>query len=211
MRRLHHDEQGLAGTVLVIVIAWALAAVLMLTGTLVAAQQIDDLVADITTSVSAIDDDTASVALAEETTRISGDILSAAQPLEEQLDQVLGSVASIDTSVVSILDTAGSIDSSVNSIRASASDIDSSVRSINSRLDGTFAHVRSIRQGIEDINVRVDTIIGLVRGIESDTDDVRHVFRRGDNYPVDAGIRGHAESIDCSGLTGLATGGGEQC
>ena len=81
-------EAGLAGIALVIVIAWALAAVMMLTGTLIAAQQIDDRVATILGEVSPIDDDLDSVKLAQETDRIAKDILTAAEPLSGQLDQV---------------------------------------------------------------------------------------------------------------------------
>src|SRR2546427_1792639 len=95
------DERGLAGKVLVGVVAWALGAVLMLTSTLVSAQQIDNRVHRITTIVTPIDHNLDSVNLTIETNRIAQEILTAAKPLPGQLDQVLAtkipeSAASID-------------------------------------------------------------------------------------------------------------------
>ncbi|HLJ09286.1 MAG TPA: hypothetical protein VKX24_12175, partial [Acidimicrobiia bacterium] len=49
------DERGLAGKILVGVVAWALGAVLLLTSTLVSAQQIDSRVERIRHTVSPID------------------------------------------------------------------------------------------------------------------------------------------------------------
>lgn len=192
---MFHEEQGMAGTVLVVVIAWALAAVLMLTGTLVAARQIDETVADIRGSVTEIDDDLEAIALAEETTDISGRILTAAQPLEGQLDAVIAAADDIDGSASSILSTAGEIDASVNSITGSADEINATVESIRSRLSSTNDHVSSISQGVTDINHRADVIIGHVRSIQSDTSAVLHEVR--EREPTDDGIRGHAHSIDC--------------
>ena len=64
-----NEETGLAGKILVGVIAWALGAVLLLTNTLVAAQQIDNRVDRITHTVGPIDHDLDSVNLAAETNR----------------------------------------------------------------------------------------------------------------------------------------------
>ncbi len=72
------DETGLAGQILVGVVAWALGAVLLLTNTLVAAQQIDSRVDRITHTVGPIDHDLDSVSLAAETNRIAGEINTAA-------------------------------------------------------------------------------------------------------------------------------------
>src|SRR5919106_2812050 len=103
------DETGLAERILVGVIAWALAAVLMLTSTLVTANQIDDTVAYIRTQVSPIDKDLDSVKLAEKTNELAGRILTAAEPLSGQLGTVLDNTNSIDATAKSINDTAGQI------------------------------------------------------------------------------------------------------
>jgi methyl-accepting chemotaxis protein len=207
--RLHTDDQGIGGFVLVIVVAWALAAVLMLTGTLVSAQQIDERVAEITGLVSDIDDNTTAVELAGETGRIAADILAAAEPLSGQLDAVIDSAGSINTSAGSIFENAESINAAVRDINGSAGDIGRSVRSIHSRLSGTLTSVQSINAGIADINRRADTIIALARGIGADLTNVLAEVRLRD--AGNDGIRGHARSIDCSFAVRAGGGGGGGC
>ena len=106
MRRTRfRDEAGLAGKILVGVIAWALGAVLLLTNTLVAAQQIDTRVDRITHTVTPIDHNLDSVKLAAETNRIAGEILVAAKPLSGQADQIIQTTASIDGTAKAINST----------------------------------------------------------------------------------------------------------
>lgn len=196
-----HGEQGLAGASLVIVIAWALAAVMMLTGTLVAAQAIDETVFGLTNTLTEIDEDTASVELAAETNRIATDINSAAAPLSGQLDEVIASAQSIDDTVPQILGTAGeinetakSINSTVLGIGTTADDIGATVNGIHGNLSAILPVTQVINQGVKDINARADVIIGLVNGIKSDTGNIlAQVGRKNEN-----GIHGHANSIDCS-------------
>lgn len=158
MRALR-GERGLAPALLVVVIAWALAAVLMLTGTILSAQQIErDVRGSIVGSTSEIDSDLDSVRLAAETTRISGDILTAAEPLVGQLDQVTVSARSIDREARSILDTAESINDDVVQINATAGAINTTVRSINTTA--------------RSINVNVASILTTARGIESTADAI---------------------------------------
>ena len=98
MRRLD-DEGGLAGKILVGVVAWALGAVLLLTNTLVAAQQIDTRVDRIRHTVTPIDRNLDSVKLAVETNRIAQEILAAAKPLSGQADQIIQTTGSIDGTI----------------------------------------------------------------------------------------------------------------
>lgn len=215
--RLHerlHGEQGLAGASLVIIIAWALAAVLMLTGTLVAAQQIDERVFEITNTVGAIKDDTGHIALTQDINEAASGIREAAAPLSGQLDSVIASAGNINSSVDSILatageinQTAGTINSTVLSINATARDIGASVDSIHSGLAGTLGHVREIHTGVADINRRADVVIAAVNGIKADTGAIRNEVG---TVGVPS-IRGHAESIDCNSIVvvlGLLAGSG---
>jgi hypothetical protein len=197
-------EQGIAGTVLVIVIAWALAAVLMLTVTLVAAQDIEETVGEITepeegsvlNAVYGIDGDLGPVALATAIERTSSDILTAAKPLEEQLDQVLVATDSIDASARSILSTAGDIDNTVNSI-------DGTVDSIHSRLGGTDEHVSgSINPGLRRASQQSVDALALVESIGADVGAI--LVQVQEREPTNDGIKGHAHSIDCRVL-------GENC
>lgn len=197
------NESGIAGTVLVIVIAWALAAVLMLSVTLLAARDISETVGklpdpeggSILNEVTDIDGNLGPVALATEIKRTSDDILTAAEPLDGQLDQVLAATDEIDASTRSILSTAGEIDSTVNSIDASAGEINGSVASIRDRLGSVDGTVDSIHQGVAGINQRADTVIALTRSIKSDSGAILSQVR--EREPLNDGIRGHAHSIDC--------------
>ncbi len=144
---------------LVVVIAWALAAVLMLTGTLLAAQSIEGRVTSIVGSTSAIDDDLDAVRLAARTSRISGRILEAAAPLSSELDQVIVAARSIDRTAGSILDTAESINGRVVSINATAGSINATVRSIRS-------NAGSIESTAESIDTRAGAIDSTVESIE---------------------------------------------
>lgn len=199
--RSSSSAQNLA---LVIVIAWALAAVFMLTRTMLAASQIDRRVGVITGEVSAIDTDTDSVRLTQEINQKATGILEAAKPLDGQLDSVINSTKSIDGSVDSILGTAGSINETVLSIGGTADSIGSTVDSINGRISSILSVASSIDQGVEDINGRAIRIISLVRGIKGDT---------GNTLGQVLEIHRHANSINCTqavSTLGLL-GGGEGC
>lgn len=206
--RLHRDEAGLAGASLVIVIAWALAAVLMLTGTLVAAQQIDERVFEIRNLVTDIGEGTQHVALTQEINASAAGILDAAAPLTGQLDQVIESAGSIDGTVTSILGTAGEINSvaagqinpNVLTIGGSGAGIGGSVEQIHASFSALLPVVNSINQGVADINGRVDVVLDNVVGIKSDTGNIVREVGTGPNQ---ASIQGHAASIDCHAVVAL--------
>lgn len=155
----------LPGLVLVIVIFWALAAVLMLTGTLINAREIEDTVEVINQEVSStdgIDKDLDSVKELEQTRRTVADIRDAADPLTGQADQIIAAAGSINRSAKSILGTAGTINSTaksingtVRSINASVNSIGSSVVQINSRVDSIESNVLSINGLGRSINAAV--------------------------------------------------------
>ena len=177
--RLLRGERGLAPALLVIVIAWALAAVLMLTGTILSAQRIERDVGSIVGSTSSIDNDLDSIRLAKKTTRISEDILTAAEPLVGQLDQVVVSARSIDREARSILDNAeeingdvfaindvaGSINDEVHSINATAGSINETVTSILGNARDIESTAGSINASAGSINASVQSIGGSVVGI----------------------------------------------
>ena len=191
MRRLT-DERGLAGKILVGVIAWALAAVLMLTTTLISAQQIDNRVARITTEVSPIDKDLDSVALAIETNNIAKEILTAAKPLSGQVDEITKASASIDTSAKSIDSTVASIGSTVGSIDTNAKEINSTVLSINGTVRAINSTAQEINGTVKSIDRSVASINGTVHGINGNLGEILNVARS---------IRGERQ-----GFTGFGTG-----
>ena len=153
---------ALPGIVLVIVIAWALAAVLMLTGTLLNAREIKDDVTVINNQVSPIEKDLQSVALAAETVRISSDINAAAQPLSGQATQILQAANRINTTARSILTTAGSINQTARQINTTVTQIHGTVISIAGAVQAIGANVGSIFSRVQTIGGRVASIHALV-------------------------------------------------
>lgn len=198
MRALR-GERGLAPALLVVVIAWALAAVLMLTGTILAAQRIEGRVGSIVGSTSQIDGDLDAVRLAGETGRISADIRTAAKPLAGELDQVIVAARDIDRTARSILDNAGSINRKVVTINATAGAINSNVRAINATADSINTNVASIQAraaGIEStagaINRNARSIDGRVDGINASVDSIdgRLGGTLAETRTIDAGVAG---------------------
>ena len=186
------DEQGVVGVILTIVIVWALVAVVMLTRTLEAAQQINTRVIDITASVSGANKhlntgcnqaqpstcQATALPVLSQTEDIAKQIDTAAKPLTGQAGQILTSVNSINTSVTSILTTAKDINGTVHSIGGLVGTIGASVGTIHSNLSQvntgfiTVKGTGAFGPGVSDINHRADVILGLispVNGIKADT------------------------------------------
>jgi len=167
-------ERGLAPAILILVIVWALAAVLMLTGTLVAAGQIDDSVAIIKPEVSDIGTDTEAIALAAKTARISNEIRKAAVPLTGELDDTLTAARGINTTAKSILGKAGAINTTavainrnVKLIGTTVSSIGSNVSAIGGTVQAINRNARSINASARSINANARSINASAKGIDS--------------------------------------------
>ncbi|HEX2718582.1 MAG TPA: hypothetical protein VHM67_12950, partial [Gemmatimonadaceae bacterium] len=181
-------QAGVVGANLAITLAFALFAVIQLTRTTVAAQQIDDRVDTIVNDVGDIDEDLVNVPKLDETNRIAKQIRAAAAPLSAQAGEILATAKSIDGTVSSILGNAGSINGTVHGIRGNLSTLAPVVRSIN--------------DGVATINGQADNVIRDVRNIKIDLDNVlAQVGGGGTGGHTNANgktISGHANSIDCS-------------
>ena len=125
-------ERGVVGVNLVLVIAFALYAVIMLSRTTLAAKQIDDRVRVIVTEVGP----GSNVSRLDETQKLNTigktaeDILAAARPLSGQAQ--------------TIINTAKSIDNTVSAINANANEINGTVKSINSTAAALLPVVQQI-------------------------------------------------------------------
>ena len=153
---------ALPGIVLVIVIAWALAAVLMLTGTLINAREIKDDVSVINSQVSPIEKDLRYVALAAKTVDLTVRINAAAQPLTGQANQILSAARRINTTARSILATAENINQTVRQINRTVISIQGNVISISGAVAAIGADVSSIFGRVQTIGARVASIHRLV-------------------------------------------------
>jgi prophage DNA circulation protein len=187
------DEAGLAGKILVGVIAWALGAVLLLTNTLVAAQQIDTRVDRITHTVGPIDHNLDSVALAIQTNKTAGEIRAAAEHLSAQAGQVVDATASIDGTAKSIDTTVGHIGDAVKGIDGSARSINGNVLDINKTVKDINGTARTISGTVNKIDGNVAGIGGSVNGISASLTAVLGIAQqiRGDHAatgPTGVGI-----------------------
>jgi len=181
-------EAGVVGANLAITLAFALFAVIQLTRTTLAAQQIDDRVEVITSDVGEIDEELVNVPKLDQTVEIVKGIQAAAAPLSAQANDILV--------------TARSIDGTVSGILGNATSINGTVRSIRGNLGALQPVVRSINDGVATINGQADRAIDLVRGIKLDLDGVLNEVGGGGVAGHTVGgqktISGHANSIDCS-------------
>jgi hypothetical protein len=219
---------------------WGLLAAVMLIHTLLDAKQIDKRVSAITTSVSEIDRDTASIGMMQETNRISGELLAASEPLPGTLEAMRGVTAGLAGKVDSILAGTTTIERNSTEIerkvvgaRDTAAEINGSVKGIGQSLAGILATLRSTEKAAREINTSTKglhtTVVALLpvtkaidtgiatsnRGIAAAADFV--VAIRADTGNILAGVPDllkHARSIDCSPgliLLGGLSGPGEGC
>lgn len=153
---------SLPGIVLVVVIVWALAAVLMLTGTLVNAREIDNTLPLIKAQVFPIDEELDNVKLAEETARLTERIRIAAAPLSEQADRIIVEARKIDRNAASILVTARAINGTAEAINGNALAINDNALAINDTVSAISGNVVSINQTVNSIGGSVFSINGRV-------------------------------------------------
>jgi uncharacterized protein YoxC len=230
----------LARVVLAILGVWGLLAGLMMIRTLLATKQIDKRVAVATTSLSEIDKDSQSIALMQETNRLSGELLTASRPLPGTLEAMRGVTAGLAGKVDSILVGATTIEQNskeiegkVLSARDTAAEINGSVKGVGQSLAGILATLRATQTAAGEINTStrginsavVDLLpvtkgidAGIGRANEGVVEALRHVVAiRDDIRDILAGLpdlQKHMRSIDCdSGFSTLfgALGPGEAC
>jgi uncharacterized protein YoxC len=230
----------LARVVLAILGVWGLLAGLMMIRTLLATKQIDKRVAVATTSLSEIDKDSQSIALMQETNRLSGELLTASRTLPGTLEAMRGVTAGLAGKVDSILSGATTIEQNsqeiegkVLSARDTAAEINGSVKGIGQSLAGILATLRAtqtaaaeINTSTRGINTAVVDLLPVTRGIDAGigranegvVEALKHVVAiRDDIGDILDGLpdlQKHMRSIDCdsgfSTLFGLL-GPGEAC
>jgi hypothetical protein len=188
-------ERGIVGVNLVLVICFALYAVIMLSSVTLSAKQIDDHVKVIVTevgpgsNVARLDQ----VAILDTVADRADQILAAAKPLSGQANEILVTAKSIDNTVHDINGTAKDINGVVNSINGKASGIQGVVNEIR----GTPGTPSSPGVGTTSINMRADNIINNVNGIQSDLHSTQ-----ANTSSIDA----HTYSINCGAIAGVLMG-----
>jgi hypothetical protein len=194
------DEGGVVGFNLALTIAFALFAVIELSRVVLAATQIDDRVKVIITevgpgsNVSRLDE----TQKLNETGRMAEDILTAAQPLSGQAQQIIDTAKSIDGTVSKILTNAGEINTTVRSINGTVSALLPVVQNIHG--DETMSAQKG---GVAAINKRAQAALPVVGGIQSD-------LSRANILGTLVSVDRHAVAI-CNGAAITLVGGGVRC
>ena len=166
------DEKGIVALNLVLVIAFALYAVIQLSRTALAAKQIKQRVKTITTevgpgsNVSRLDE----VAILDTVAARADQILAAAKPLSGQANDILIAARSIDATGSRILENAQQINGSARSINGTFQTLAPVVNNIRGAPGNIDAPAPADRGGVQAINIRVDNILRSVSGIERDLD-----------------------------------------
>ena len=206
-------DRGIVGVNLVLVIAFALYAVIMLSRTTLAAKQIDDRVRVIVTEVGP----GSNVSRLDETQKLN--------TIGRTAEDIQAAARNLSGQAQVILDTARSIDNTVSAINANANEINGVVKSINStaasllptvqNIHGDDGNMDPLRGGVWSINQRADIAKPDVAGI---SDDLGQVFARvgaegPPGHQPNVQIHSHVNSINCaltspSGLLGVLTGAG---
>jgi uncharacterized protein YoxC len=226
--------------VLAILGVWGLLAGVMLIHTLLATKQLHKRVTAITTSLSEIDKNSESIGLMQETNRLSGELLTASQPLPGTLEAMRGVTAGLAGKVDSILagtttieHNSEEIEGKVVSARDTAAAINGSVKGIGQSLASILATLRATQIAAGEINAStkginsavaellpvtkaIDTGIGRAnQGIVDALVEVEII--RADIANILAGlpdVQKHTRSIDCDSGFSTAFGGlgpGQAC
>jgi hypothetical protein len=199
MRIRAREENGVVAINLVLVLSFALFAVIMLTNTTVKATQIDDRVKKIRGEVGQVDTELTNVPQLDQTAIVAGEIDVATKNLDREAGDIVTSAKSIDRTVSSILSNATSINGTVGSINSTLGSIQGVVRSIDGGSLGS-------RFGAAGINTRLADIRRSVGGIKSDTGSILAQVGLGHGGPGGNSIHGHANSIDCSPALTIVAG-----
>lgn len=156
----------------VIVLVVVVAAVFLLQRTLNNAREIDAQAANIAKEGKGINISTDSIVQLDRTNTMGKSILATAQPLQGQLDEIIGLASSIDNKATSINNSAVTINGTAKAINGSGSAINSSARGINGRLSEILDIANSIKGGVVQINNNVDVTTALARAILADTNTI---------------------------------------
>ena len=208
LRFRRRDEGGIVAVNLVLFLGFALYAVVQLTRTTLAAQQIDERVVVITREVGPIDQNLNEVPKLDLTNETAAKIRVAADPLTGEAQNIINAAQSIDGTVVDINRNAETINGTVKQIAGNVGSISGSVRTIGGNATPLTATVQDIRTGVADINKRVMVVIGLAESIRGDLGNVNGVVGnvgRGD-FNGSQTINAHAADI-CRELAATACNG----
>jgi len=167
-------ESGIVGVNLVLVIAFALFAVVVLARTVIAAQDINHQVAVIIKpEIGQINVSLKTLPVLNQVNATAAQIMTAAKPLSGQAGQIVDATQSIMGTVHTINGMANSINADVRSIGSDVSTVSGAVGSINSNVNNISGTVGGIAGTVNDIRNRVGGISGDTGSINSSARNIR--------------------------------------
>ncbi|MGH3867144.1 MAG: hypothetical protein ACRDQ4_13570 [Pseudonocardiaceae bacterium] len=177
-----------------IVILWALTAVIFLTGILAAANRIESRVGTINSSLTPVNSKLNTVPVLTNVTETANQIRDAAANLSPTIGRIVDSASSIDSSLKQVNDAVGPINKSAKQINGSvllingsvrqiapnlvtvlgnAKSINAHVHSIDGELAKTLDNVYDIRSRVVVVTGQADDVIRTAKDIKGDTGFVR--------------------------------------
>ena len=218
MARQRLTSQALPGIMLVIVILWALVAVIFLTGILAAANRIESRVGQINSSLTPINNKLNTVPILTNVSNTANQIREAASNLSPTIGRIADSASSIDASLKQVGDTVGPINKSAKAINASVlqinqsvgtigpglanvlgltGTINASVHSIDGELAGTLNNVYDIRGRVALVTGQADDILRTARHIHGDSSSISAIVGVAG---IPRTVNGNAHGIESSPL-----------
>jgi prophage DNA circulation protein len=195
MAPFNKTSHGLPQVVLVILLAWALTAVVILTGILINAREIDRRVVYINTQLTPINKHVGYIALAGKTNVIASKILAAVPTLAPGLQKTDDYVNSIDKTAKTILSTAKQINTKVLGIGGTVTTIHATVGSIHSTVTSIHSLVTgSITPKLTRTGNDVTQIRSSVNAILSTAQSILNSVQSG-IQPAVVSINGKADAI----------------
>lgn len=199
-------EDGIVGVNLVLVIAFALFAVIVLTRTLLAAQNINHNVAvAIHPEVGGINSNLNTLPVLDQVNSTAAQILTAAKPLSGQAGQIVDATQSIMGTVHSINGVAKSINADVRSIGSDVSTVGASVGSISAAVGSISGNVGGIASEVGSIHSNVGSISGDAGSINSSVHNI--LGNLGGVLTTAQAIKGAQTAGDTTGAAGNGIAG----
>ncbi|MGH9125864.1 MAG: hypothetical protein ACRDZ8_14230 [Acidimicrobiales bacterium] len=167
-----HDEIGAAGgngLLLVVVIIVLVIAVVLLQRTAQTAVAINSKASTIAKTGVGINENTDSILELSHTNQLASSILNSAQPLQNDLSQIVNLGNSVNGLATTINQSATTINGTASQINSTAGAVNSTANGINSTAGSILSTANSIKSGVAMINQQADTTIGIVQQIKGDT------------------------------------------
>ncbi|MGH3773828.1 MAG: hypothetical protein ACRDRW_20970 [Pseudonocardiaceae bacterium] len=191
-----------------IVVLWALTAVIFLTGILAAANRIESRVGTINSSLTPINNKLNTVPVLTNVSDTANKIRDAAASLSPTIGRIAESASTIDSSLKQVNDAVGPINKSAKQINGSVLEINKTVHMIAPNLVTILGSARSINSYVHSIDGRLATTLDNVYDIRSRvvvvTGQADDIIRSAQSIKGDTGFV--RQQVGAAAFTGTVNG-----